>query len=151
MSLKLCVLLKQSSTTKYQYFTFELPCDETKCPVSRCNPISSGHAVGYQPNILHAPLYLVTITHSPHTNFFHRVVSEEKTHRQELSHLKIKHESGLAIMKDELHSLNQQVSKYKRERDTYKTMLEGAQRTIGDLKRRAEPKTAAAMPPMLQM
>ena len=40
-------------------------------------------------------------------------------------------------MKDELHSLNQQTSKYKRERDTYKTMLEGAQRTIGDLKRKS--------------
>ncbi|XP_043195755.1 golgin subfamily A member 4-like isoform X3 [Amphibalanus amphitrite] len=66
-----------------------------------------------------------------------RIVSEEKAHRQEVSHLKIKHDSGLAIMKDELHSLNQQTSKYKRERDTYKTMLEGAQRTIGDLKRKS--------------
>ena len=66
-----------------------------------------------------------------------RIVTEEKAHRQEVSHLKIKHDSGLAIMKDELHSLNQQTSKYKRERDTYKTMLEGAQRTIGDLKRKS--------------
>ncbi|XP_037081731.1 myosin heavy chain, embryonic smooth muscle isoform-like [Pollicipes pollicipes] len=66
-----------------------------------------------------------------------RVITEEKAHRQELSHLKIKHDSGLSIMKDELHSLNQQVSKYKRERDTYKSMLEGAQRTIGDLKRKS--------------
>ena len=74
---------------------------------------------------------------SPVPRLLHRVVSEEKSHRQELSHLKIKHESGLSIMKDELHSLNQQVSKYKRERDTYKTMLEGAQRTIGDLKRKS--------------
>lgn len=37
-----------------------------------------------------------------------------------------------------------QVSKYKRERDTYKSMLEGAQRTIGDLKRKCRSGDGAA-------
>lgn len=37
-------------------------------------------------------------------------------------------------MNEQLNSLQQQVSRFKRERDTYKHMLEGAQKTIGDLK-----------------
>lgn len=46
----------------------------------------------------------------------------------------MRYDSQAAVINDEIHSLQGQVTRFKRERDTYKHMLEGAQKTIGDLK-----------------
>lgn len=46
----------------------------------------------------------------------------------------MRYEGQITILNDEMHSLHAQVSRFKREKDTYKHMLESAQKTIGDLK-----------------
>lgn len=46
----------------------------------------------------------------------------------------MRYESQISVISEELQSLQSQVTRFKRERDTYKHMLEGAQKTIGELK-----------------
>lgn len=54
--------------------------------------------------------------------------------KADLAQCKMRYESQINAINDELKSLQGQVTRFKRERDTYKHMLEGAQKTIGDLK-----------------
>ena len=51
-----------------------------------------------------------------------------------MAEYKLRYQSQLQVINDELRALQTQVTRFKRERDTYKHMLEGAQKTIGDLK-----------------
>lgn len=46
----------------------------------------------------------------------------------------MRYESQIHIVNGELQSLQNQVLRFKREKDTYKHMLESAQKTIGELK-----------------
>ena len=46
----------------------------------------------------------------------------------------MKYDSKLKAMTEEVSTLTQHMSKYRRERDTYKEMLDGTQRTIAELK-----------------
>lgn len=46
----------------------------------------------------------------------------------------MRYDSQVAVISEELQSLQNQVTRFKRERDTYKHMLEGAQKTLGELK-----------------
>ncbi|KAJ8923622.1 hypothetical protein NQ315_010201 [Exocentrus adspersus] len=57
-----------------------------------------------------------------------------------LAELKMRYESQINVVNKELQSLQSQVIRFKREKDTYKHMLESAQKTIGDLKQ--SPKAA---------
>ncbi|XP_017771201.1 PREDICTED: myosin-2 heavy chain isoform X2 [Nicrophorus vespilloides] len=63
-----------------------------------------------------------------------RLASVEKSKKGDLTELKMRYESQITILNEEMQSLHTQVSRFKRERDTYKHMLESAQKTIGDLK-----------------
>lgn len=63
-----------------------------------------------------------------------RLSSAEKNKKTDLTECKLRYENQLSLINEQLNSLQQQVSRFKRERDTYKHMLEGAQKTIGDLK-----------------
>lgn len=58
----------------------------------------------------------------------------DKIKKADLTECKLRYENQLSLINEQLNSLQQQVSRFKRERDTYKHMLEGAQKTIGDLK-----------------
>lgn len=58
----------------------------------------------------------------------------EKAKKADLTECKLRYDNQLSLINEQLNSLQQQVSRFKRERDTYKHMLEGAQKTIGDLK-----------------
>lgn len=63
-----------------------------------------------------------------------RLNNIEKSKKSDLAECKIRYESQLSAVNGELQSLQNQVLRFKRERDTYKHMLETAQKTIGDLK-----------------
>lgn len=58
----------------------------------------------------------------------------DKSHRADVSECKMRYESQIHAISDELQNLQNQVMRFKRERDMFKHMLEGAQKTIGDLK-----------------
>jgi len=63
-----------------------------------------------------------------------RQYEEEKAHKAEMAQLKLRYDSRVAVISEEIQGLQGQVSRFKRERDTFRHMLEGAQRTISDLK-----------------
>lgn len=63
-----------------------------------------------------------------------RLNNIEKSKKSDLAECKIRYESQLSAVNGELQSLQNQVMRFKRERDTYKHMLETAQKTIGELK-----------------
>ncbi|XP_078044160.1 uncharacterized protein LOC144473808 isoform X1 [Augochlora pura] len=58
----------------------------------------------------------------------------EKAKKADLAQCKMRYEHRITAINDEIHTIQNQLSRYKRERDTYKHMLEGAQKTIADLK-----------------
>lgn len=58
----------------------------------------------------------------------------EKSRKTDLAECKMRYDSQVSAISEELHSLQNHVTRFKRERDTYKHMLEGAQKTLGDLK-----------------
>lgn len=51
-----------------------------------------------------------------------------------MAQLKLRYDGRVAVISEEIQGLQGQVSRFKRERDTFRHMLEGAQRTIADLK-----------------
>jgi predicted RNase H-like nuclease (RuvC/YqgF family) len=63
-----------------------------------------------------------------------RLYDEEKAHKAEMAQLKLRYDGRVAVISEEIQGLQGQVSRFKRERDTFRHMLEGAQRTIADLK-----------------
>ncbi|CAG9816740.1 unnamed protein product [Phaedon cochleariae] len=63
-----------------------------------------------------------------------KVNTLEKNKKSDLAELKMRYESQINVMNGELQSLQNQVVRFKREKDTYKHMLETAQKTIGELK-----------------
>ncbi|KAJ4435370.1 hypothetical protein ANN_17984, partial [Periplaneta americana] len=67
-------------------------------------------------------------------NIKNKLYEEEKTHKTEMAQLKLRYDSRVAVISEEIQGLQGQVSRFKRERDTFRHMLEGAQRTIADLK-----------------
>ncbi|KAF7281936.1 hypothetical protein GWI33_004055 [Rhynchophorus ferrugineus] len=60
--------------------------------------------------------------------------SADKSKKSDVAECKMRYESQLSLVNKELQSLQNQVMRFKRERDTYKHMLESAQKTIGELK-----------------
>jgi chromosome segregation ATPase len=58
----------------------------------------------------------------------------EKARKADLAQCKLRYEQRVAAIGDEIKSVQAQLTRYKRERDTYKQMLEGAQKTITELK-----------------
>ncbi|KAK0158539.1 hypothetical protein PV328_009530 [Microctonus aethiopoides] len=58
----------------------------------------------------------------------------EKSRKSDVAQCKMRYEHRIKAINDEIQSIQNQLSRYKRERDTYKHMLEGAQRTIAELK-----------------
>lgn len=63
-----------------------------------------------------------------------RCSSAEKSHKIEMTQCKMRYDNQLQLLNDELQSLQDQVTRFKRERDTFKHMLESAQRQMTDLK-----------------
>lgn len=57
-----------------------------------------------------------------------------KLRKTDLAECKMRYENRIRAINDEIQSVQNQLLRYKRERDTYKHMLEGAQKTIGNLK-----------------
>ena len=60
--------------------------------------------------------------------------SEQKERKSDLNNTKMKYDSKIAIMSEEVHALKSQASKYRRERETYKEMFEGVQKKLTDSK-----------------
>merc|ERR1712088_286049 len=50
--------------------------------------------------------------------------------KSDLNNTKMKYDSKIAIMTEEIHALKSQSSKYRRERETYKEMFEGVQKKL---------------------
>nr|CAD7599136.1 unnamed protein product [Timema genevievae] len=63
-----------------------------------------------------------------------KLVQEEKCRKTEVAQLKMRYDGRVALISEEIQGLQAQVSRFKRERDTFRHMLEGAQKTITDLK-----------------
>ncbi|XP_043284531.1 plectin isoform X2 [Venturia canescens] len=62
------------------------------------------------------------------------LANAEKSKKADMAQCKLRYEHRIKAINDEIQSIQNQLSRYKRERDTYKHMLEGAQKTIADLK-----------------
>lgn len=63
-----------------------------------------------------------------------RLEAEEKARKSDVAAVKLRYDKRATALADELKSIQGQVLRFKRERDTFKHMLEGAQKTIADLK-----------------
>ncbi|KAL0901673.1 hypothetical protein ABMA27_006872 [Loxostege sticticalis] len=63
-----------------------------------------------------------------------RLDQAEKARKTELTDTKIRYDGQLNTMRDELKSLHNQVSRFRRERDNYKQMLDAAQKTMAEMK-----------------
>lgn len=61
-------------------------------------------------------------------------INAEKARKADLAQCKMRYEQRITAISDEIKSIQAQLTRYKRERDTYKQMLEGAQKTIAGLK-----------------
>lgn len=59
---------------------------------------------------------------------------EERARKSDLSALKLRYDSRIQIIMEELKNAQGQVSRFKRESDNYRHMFESAQKTIADLK-----------------
>merc|ERR1719348_2559349 len=59
-----------------------------------------------------------------------QLASEQKERKSDLNNTKMKYDSKIAIMTEEIHALKSQSSKYRRERETYKEMFEGVQKKL---------------------
>ncbi|XP_067009109.2 uncharacterized protein [Anabrus simplex] len=68
-----------------------------------------------------------------------KLTQEEKNHKAEIAQLKMRYDSQVAVVSDEIQALQAQVTRFKRERDTFRHMLEGAQKTITELKSKPKP------------
>ncbi|XP_047478471.1 trichohyalin-like [Penaeus chinensis] len=73
-----------------------------------------------------------------------RLSASEKNYKTELTKIKMKYDSKLKAMTEEVSTLTQHMTKYRRERDTYKEMLDGAQRNIAELKGNVTYRTSRA-------
>ncbi|XP_059351454.1 trichohyalin-like isoform X3 [Daphnia carinata] len=63
-----------------------------------------------------------------------RLAQEEKAHRSELTHAKMRSDNKVALLQEETQATQMQLEKARRERDTFREMLDGAQRMISELK-----------------
>lgn len=63
-----------------------------------------------------------------------RLEQAEAARKNELGEMKIRYEGQMNTMRDELKSLHNQVSRFRRERDNYKQMLDAAQKTMSEMK-----------------
>ncbi|CAH2050250.1 unnamed protein product, partial [Iphiclides podalirius] len=63
-----------------------------------------------------------------------RLEQADKARKSELADTKMRYEGQMNTMREELKSLHNQVSRFRRERDNYKQMLEAAQKTMDELK-----------------
>merc|ERR1711915_924883 len=54
--------------------------------------------------------------------------------KSSINNVKMKYDSKIAIMTEEIHALKSQSSKYRRERETYKEMFEGVQKKLTETK-----------------
>merc|ERR1719483_1289665 len=63
-----------------------------------------------------------------------QLASEQKERKSDLNNTKMKYDSKIAIMTEEIHALKSQSSKYRRERETYKDMFEGVQKKLTENK-----------------
>ncbi|XP_063839420.1 uncharacterized protein LOC135088497 isoform X4 [Ostrinia nubilalis] len=63
-----------------------------------------------------------------------RLDQAEKARKLELTDTKMRYEGQMNSMRDELKSLHNQVSRFRRERDNYKQMLDAAQKTMAEIK-----------------
>lgn len=70
---------------------------------------------------------------------------EEKNRKTELAAMKLSYDNRVTVITNELKSSQAQVSRFKRERDTFRHMLEATQKTIAELKagRRSSSGTAS--------
>lgn len=59
---------------------------------------------------------------------------EEKARKSELAAMKLSYDNRVSVITNELKSSQAQVSRFKRERDTFRHMLESAQKNIAELK-----------------
>ena len=58
-----------------------------------------------------------------------QLTTEQKERKTEVNNIKMKYDSKTALMNEEIMALKAQCSKYKRERETYKEMMESAQKS----------------------
>jgi len=63
-----------------------------------------------------------------------QLTAEQKENKSGVNNIKMKYDSKIAIMTEEIHALKSQSSKYRRERETYKDMFEGVQKKLTENK-----------------
>merc|ERR1712223_1358441 len=59
-----------------------------------------------------------------------QLAAAEKENKSASNNIKMKYDSKIAIMTEEIHALKSQSSKYRRERETYKEIFEGVQKKL---------------------
>lgn len=64
-----------------------------------------------------------------------KLTAEEKNHKSEMAALKLRYESRVNLISGELQTSQNHLSRFKRERDNYKHMLEEAQAKMAELKK----------------
>lgn len=72
------------------------------------------------------------------------LANAEKAKKADLAQCKLQYEHRIVAINDEIQSIKTQLSRYKRERDMYKTMLDAAQKSIAELKTARQRKHSGA-------
>lgn len=75
-----------------------------------------------------------------------KLSQSERNHRADVAECKMRYESQINIINDELHNFQNQVMKFKRERDMFKHMLESTQKALGELKSQNSAKGETSIP-----
>ncbi|KAM3967746.1 LOW QUALITY PROTEIN: uncharacterized protein ACR2FA_011294 [Aphomia sociella] len=73
-----------------------------------------------------------------------RLEQADKSRKAELIDTKMRYEDQMNSMREELKSLHTQVSRFKRERDNYKQMLDAAQKSMSEMKSTGNSRTQRA-------
>ncbi|XP_073972837.1 uncharacterized protein isoform X3 [Rhodnius prolixus] len=63
-----------------------------------------------------------------------KLVLAEKARKTDVAKMKMRYDQRISVIQDEMLSLQGQVARFKRERDSYRHMMEAAQRNISELK-----------------
>ena len=72
------------------------------------------------------------------------ITNAEKAKKADLAQCKLQYEHRIGAINEEIQSIKTQLTRYKKERDTYKHMVDTAQKTIAELKSARQRKHSGA-------
>ncbi|CAB4057533.1 unnamed protein product [Lepeophtheirus salmonis] len=108
----------EADVSRSQVVCLKKECDDIKCKLNDYEKMSKFQKVVSNDNSIAEELEFKL------NEINKKIVSEQREHKTEINTIVMKYKSKLDIMDEEMSSLKSTCSKYRRERETYKDMLE---------------------------